>query len=66
MKNKSLSIIKINNLKRLLKENGLLHIEKTAIISIEDKINDFTYSLIKIAKQNMLINGRRTLRTEDV
>src|SRR3989344_3235307 len=54
------------NLLSLLKKNGILRINKEALNSLEKHIYKYLVKNIPKLKENMEINGRKTLKGEDV
>jgi len=60
------ALIKRRNLLSLLKKNGILRINKEALNSLEKHIYKYLVKNIPKLKENMEINGRKTLKGEDV
>ena len=67
-KNKEIinTLIKRNNLIKLLNKEGIGRASPKAIKEIGKKIQFYLKKIIKKAKENMAINGRTTLKKEDI
>jgi len=64
--NKDNSLIKRKNLVLMMKKEGIMNISKDSLDLLEGEIERYLESLVVLMKEEMLINGRRTLKKEDV
>jgi len=60
------SLIKRKNLYLELKKKGIERTSPKAISKIEKEIKEHLSSLFTIAKQEMMMNGRKNLKEEDI
>lgn len=67
-KNKEINntLIKRNNLIKLINKEGINRTSPEALIEIEKEIKTNITQIIKKAKENMIVNGRATLKKEDI
>ena len=60
------TLIKKNKLILFLRENGINRIKPSALRLIEEIIKSNISNILIIAKENMNINGRKTILDEDI
>jgi len=65
-KNKDNTLIKEKNLILELNKKGIRNISKDSLKMIEKHLLDYLQNLSEILKEEMIINGRKTLKKEDV
>jgi histone H3/H4 len=60
------SLIKRRNLALFMKSKGIDRINPIALNLLEKEIESVIEKMAKVLKERMLINGRKTLRKEDM
>jgi histone H3/H4 len=60
------SLIKKNNLIVLMKQHGVNRVDKESINCLENETANFLDKVVLLLKEEMTINGRKTLRKQDV
>jgi histone H3/H4 len=53
-------------LKKIIKNNNINNINKEAIILLENYIKENIRKIISLLREEMIINGRKTLKKKDV
>ena len=65
-KEKANALIKRSNLVLEMKKQGIRRTSKDSILLLEKYLNDFLQDMLKMLKQEIIINGRKTLKKEDI
>ena len=63
---KDKSLIKRKNLIKILNQNGIKRITKDAILTLEKNMEKYLEEILEPLKQETIIQGRKTLKKEDV
>lgn len=60
------TLIKANKLQSMLKKQGIQRTSPKALNEINKKITLYVTNLIESSKESMIVNGRKTLKKEDI
>lgn len=60
------SLIKRKNLQKELRIKGINRTSPKALEEIENSITNYLHILLTVAKQEMMMNGRKNLKSQDI